>query len=234
MKYYTPGMFEPDNIETLLKPLFMQKETWEFQLGIYQEKFDTYKKVNFPEMLIFERKKEQDPSLIPDKHILQQFKEIEKEPAVVSFRKTITKLKRDIRNIEQEIANETKRLNSMFSFKDKNYEIYVEYLNRYYLGKCTFTDLMEIVFTNEFNDKRIYYEVAGLRNMPILNLLVQKSPLKFRDIMRNMYEEAQSFYKIEEVKLIVEFDLMEDQKIDVFKLSSLVRVKYAKLLGEQQ
>ena len=232
MKYYTPEMFEPANLETLLKPLFMQKETWEFQLNIYQSKFDEFKKLNFPEMLVFERKKEQDPTLIPDKQILQQFKEIEKEPAVVSFKKSITKLKRDIRNIDQEIANETKRLNDMFSFRDKNYEIYVEYLNRYYMGKSTFTDLMELVFTNEFNDKKIYYEVAGLRNLPILNLLVQKSPLKFRDIMRNMYEEAQSYYKMEEVKFIVDFDLMEDQKIDVFRLSSLVRVKYAKLLGE--
>ena len=61
MKYYTPEMFEPANLETLLKPLFMQKETWEFQLNIYQSKFDEFKKLNFPEMLIFERKKEQDP-----------------------------------------------------------------------------------------------------------------------------------------------------------------------------
>jgi hypothetical protein len=234
MKYYTPDMFDYNKIGEIFKPLYMKKETLEFQMGIYQDKLDTYKKLNFPEMLVYERKKEQNPTLIPDKVVLQQFKELEKEPAISKFNKTITQLKRDIKNIDQEIDNQAKKISNMFSFKEKNYEIYLEYLNRYYLGVSSFTELMELIFTNEFNDKKIYYEVAALRNMPVLNLLYQRSPVQYREFMRNICDEAAAYYKLEEIKLIYELDLMVDKKIDIFKLSCLVRAKYAELLGEQQ
>jgi hypothetical protein len=59
MVIYTVDMFDIYKIEDLHKDLFMRKETLEFQLRIYQTKFDEFMKLNCKELLIFERKKEQ-------------------------------------------------------------------------------------------------------------------------------------------------------------------------------
>ncbi len=190
MIFYTPAMFDPTNLEELFKPLYAKKETFEFQLNILEEKFDGFKRINFPEMLIFEKKKTHEPALIPDKVVLDQYKKIEDEPAVAEFRQRITKLKKDIKNINIQIANETAKIKSMFSFTDRHYELYVNNLNKYYKGGMQFTAMMEIIFENEFNNKEIYYEVAGLRNYRILQMLYEKAPVKCKATMQNIYQES--------------------------------------------
>ncbi len=227
-------MFDKHNIKELLKPVSIKKETLEFQLGVYRDKFDIYKKFNFPELHLYEKKKETNQNIIPDKIVLQQFKEIEKEKDVTEFRKVITSLKRDINEIDVKIQNETKKLNSLFTFSDFNYSIYVDQLNRYYATKLSFNALMELIFANEFGDKKIYYEVAGLRNLKVLYLLYKNCPLKCRDIMMIVYEEALAYYKLEEIQLIEQYGLIDGGMLDLVALSEAVRKKYELLWLERK
>ena len=57
------SMFDLNKIETLFKSLYLQKETLQFKINVYQEKFNMYKKLNFPDILIYEQKKEQNSRL---------------------------------------------------------------------------------------------------------------------------------------------------------------------------
>lgn len=223
-------MFDVTNLEELFKHLYAKKETLEFQLNILEEKFDGFKRVNFPEMLVYEKKKIHEPSLKPDRIVLDQYKQIEDEPAVAEFRQRITKLKRDIKNVEIEIANEAASIKSMFSFTDKNYEIYVDNLNKYYTGAMQFTTMMEIIFEKEFNKRSIYYEVAGLRNYPIIKLLYEKAPVKCKNTMLNIYEESKVVYMLEDYSLADQYDLVENGEVNKLKVSAMVEAKYERYL----
>ena len=230
MIFYTPGMFDVTNLKEVFKPLYAKKETFEFQLNILEEKFDGFKRVNFPEMLIYEKKKVHEPKLIPDRIVLDQYKKIEDEPAVDEFRQRISKLKRQIKNTEVEITNAEATVKSMFSFTDKNYELYVNNLNKYYKGGMQFTEMMEIIFEKEFNKKSIYYEVAGLRNYPIIHLLYEKAPVKCKDTMLHIYEESKVVYMLEDYMIVDQYDVMENGEVDKVKVAAMAQTKYERYL----
>lgn len=227
MRVYTVDMFNENNIEILFKPILTEKETLEFQLKIYGDKFDSYKKANFPELVLYENKKKHNPNIIPDKLVLAQLKDIEKEPDVQVFRQKISQLTREIKTIENKITSERTKINSMFTFSDYNCEKYINELNKYYHGNCSFNSLMELIFGLEFLDKIIYYELAYMRNLDVIYLLVEKSPLNMKKTMRNIYDELVSVFKLEEFDLIEEYDLMVDGRVDIYSLSALIQKKYS-------
>lgn len=233
MIFYTPEMFDVTKMKEAFRPLYAKRETFEFQLNILEEKFDGFKRVNFPEMLVYEKKKVHEPALIPDRVVLDQYKKVEDEPAVAEFRQKITKLKREIKNIDVEILRAEANIKSMFSFTDTHYELYVNNLNKYYKGGMLFTDMMEAIFEFEFNSKSIYYEVAGLRNYPIIHLLFEKAPVKCKDIMINIYEESKIVYMLEDYIIIDQYKLEEDGKVNKVKVSAMAEAKYERYLRDR-
>ena len=232
MIYYTPEMFEKESLEERLEGLFTQKETLEFQLGQYNEKFDTFKKINYEAMFIYERKKVHDKGLIPNKKVLQQVKAIETDEAVKEFRQTITTLSRDLKNVQNTIDNEAKKIENMFSFKEFNLKRYYNDFKLYMDGGLPFEHLMEDIFNTEFNNKKMYYDIAALRNYAILYMLIEKAPTEAQRLMRLIYDEAKYVYIKEEVNIIDVFGLEDDgNQADVYTVAVLTRAKYANKIG---
>ena len=112
MIYYTPEMFDINSIKKLNPELVMQRETLEFKLQQYQNNFDSFKKMYYMDLFVYERKKEHQPNIIPDKKVLQQIKTLENDDAVKEFRQNIEQLKREISNIENTLKNQATKKNS--------------------------------------------------------------------------------------------------------------------------
>lgn len=177
MIYYTPEMFDIRMLEETLKPSYMQKETIEFKLKQFQTNFDTFKKINYEELLIYERKKELDSNTIPSKVVLQQIKLLETDDAAKEFKQIISSFKRDLKNLTISIDNEYRKINDKFSFTEKNLKRYLTELNKFYNGEIQFNELMEDIFNNEFNEKQLYYILASQRIYDVLFLIVEKHQL---------------------------------------------------------
>jgi len=199
MIYYTPEMFTLESLRDILEPLFMEKETLEFQIDIYQKKFDLFRKVNYKELLIYERKRALDSSLLPSLHVLSQIKVIEKDEAVKEFRQILSNLKRELSNIENEISNEENKIKKMFTFKDVNLRKYLNEMSLYYKGILSFENIMRNIFNNEFLNAEIYTDVHGLRNYKIIEMLIKNCPLDWKLFFRIIYVEAVYVYTIEDL-----------------------------------
>lgn len=221
MIYYSPDMFELTFLDETLKPIYMQKETIEFKLKQFQTNFDSFKRINYESLLIYERKKNQNPNIIPDKIVLQQLKAIEDDIAVIEFKQTIDKLNRELKNINTTINNEYKKINDMFEFKEKNLQRYLVELNQFFNGGLTFNELMEDIFNNEFNNKKLYYELAAQRIYDVLFLIVSKAPQEWQHTMKLIFDQMHSEFVKEEIKIIEEF------KCDYKKTMIIIRNNYA-------
>lgn len=226
MNVYIPEMFDVEKIEVFAADLLLKRETCEFQLNVFQTNLDKFKKENFKDILIFERMRDKNPKLIPDKSILKQMKIVESDPSVKNFKQTISKLKREIKNINTMIENVRIKIGKMFKFDDIDVMKYLNGLLAYQEGVSTFDELMEMIFKNEFNNKKMYYEVAGLRNYKVLSLLHDKAPQKWKKIMALILDETRYTFIKEEFKLIEEFDIIQNNEFDVPKLAILVQAKY--------
>lgn len=220
MIYYSPDMFELTFLDETLKPIYMQKETIEFKLKQFQTNFDSFKRINYESLLIYERKKNQNPNIIPDKIVLQQLKALEDDVSVIEFKQTIDKLTRDLKNINTTINNEYKKINNLFEFKEKNLQRYLVELNQFFNGSLTFNELMEDIFNNEFNNKKLYYELAAQRIYDVLFLIVSKAPQEWQHTLKIIFDQMHSEFVKEEIKIIEEF------KCDYKKTMIIIRNNY--------
>lgn len=225
MIYYTPEMFDIRMLEETLKPSYMQKETIEFKLKQFQTNFDTFKKINYEELLIYERKKELDSNTIPSKVVLQQIKLLETDDAAKEFKQIISSFKRDLKNLTISIDNEYRKINDKFSFTEKNLKRYLTELNKFYNGEIQFNELMEDIFNNEFNEKQLYYILASQRIYDVLFLIVEKAPTEWQHIMRLIYDEMYYEFIKEEISFVQEFG------DDYNKIMVLIRNKYVLQYG---
>lgn len=228
MIYYTPEMFTVDSIKDILEPLFLEKETLEFQIGIYQQKFDLLRKLNYKELMIYERQKVSNSSLLPSLKVLSQIKSIEKDEAAKEFIQILCGLKRELSNIETLISNEEKKINNMFSFKESNL---IKYLNRsslYFENLISFEMVMRDIFNNEFLNADIYTDVSALRNYEILSMIIKKIPVVWRDFARILYDEAKYVYTLEDLKE------SSQQEYESFILSEKLKrdARYNKVLSK--
>ena len=198
MIYYTPEMFDINSIKKLNPELVMQRETLEFKLQQYQNNFDSFKKMYYMDLFVYERKKEHQPNIIPDKKVLQQIKTLENDDAVKEFRQNIEQLKREITNIENTLKNQATKIKFMFSYKKINLINYMNDLKLYFDGKMSFEIIMNDVFKNEFNSMVTYKEIHLQRNNEIMKLLVIKAPDEWKELFEIMY--------LEELRIQQEYD----------------------------
>lgn len=197
MIYYTPEMFTIDSLSSVLEPLFYERETLEFKIGIFQDKLDSFIKLNYSDLMLYERKKKLNSALLPDLRVLSQLRVITQDDAVHEFKKILISLNTELSNVKNTITTEENRINNMFSFKDINLRKYLNKLNLYFQGLTTFENLMLDIFNNEFLNADIYKDVYGLRNYKLLTILIKKVPSEWRDIARIIYAEAKYLYTIE-------------------------------------
>ena len=198
MIYYTPEMFDINSIKKLNPELVMQRETLEFKLQQYQNNFDSFKKMYYMDLFVYERKKEHQPNIIPDKKVLQQIKTLETDDAVKEFRQNIEQLKREISNIENTLKNQATKIKFMFSYKKINLINYMNDLKLYFDGKMSFEIIMNDVFKNEFNGMVTYKEIHLQRNNEIMKLLVVKAPDEWKELFEIMH--------LEELRIQQEYD----------------------------
>lgn len=198
MIYYTPEMFDINSIKKLNPELVMQRETLEFKLQQYQNNFDSFKKMYYMDLFVYERKKEHQPNIIPDKKVLQQIKTLENDDAVKEFRQNIEQLKREISNIENTLKNQATKIKFMFSYKKINLINYMNDLKLYFDGKMSFEIIMNDVFKNEFNGMVTYKEIHLQRNNEIMKLLVAKAPDEWKELFEIMH--------LEELRIQQEYD----------------------------
>ncbi len=225
MIYYSPDMFEITHLDEKLKPLYMQKETLEFKLQQFTTNFDMFKKINYSELLIYERKKSQNSNIVPDKIVLQQIKALEDDKSVIEFKQIIDELTRDLKNINTTINNEYKKINDLFEFKEKNLQRYLIELNQFYTGGLTFNELMEDIFNNEFNNVKLYYELAAQRIYDVLFLIVSKAPKEWQHIMKNIFDQMHGEFTKEEIAIIEEYNA------DYKKMMIIIRNNYSLQYG---
>ena len=199
MIYYTPEMFDINSIKKLNPELVMQCETLEFKLQQYQNNFDSFKKMYYMDLFVYERKKEHQPNIIPDKKVLQQIKTLENDDAVKEFRQNIEQLKREISNIENTLKNQATKIKFMFLYKKINLINYMNDLKLYFDGKMSFEIIMNDVFKNEFNGMVTYKEIHLQRNNEIMKLLVVKAPDEWKELFEIMY--------LEELRIQQEYDV---------------------------
>lgn len=199
MILYTPEMFDVENLKTTLHPLFMEQETLEFQISVFQEKFDLLLTLHYKDLLVYERKKEKNASLMPNIHILQQLKQLEDDESVTEFRQILGVLKRDLNIVNGHIDKETFVLNTMFAFRSFNVDRYLNNLILYYDGFLNFDDVMKDIFNNEFNDANIYESVHTLRTHNIINMLVLRSPVDWKDFARLIVDESKYVFALEDL-----------------------------------
>lgn len=199
MIYYTPEMFDINSIKKLNPELVMQRETLEFKLQQYQNNFDSFKKMYYMDLFVYERKKEHQPNIIPDKKVLQQIKTLENDDAVKEFRQNIEQLKREISNIENTLKNQATKIKFMFSYKKINLINYMNDLKLYFDGKISFEIIMNDVFKNEFNGMVTYKEIHLQRNNEIMKLLVVQAPDEWKELFEIMY--------LEELRIQQEYDV---------------------------
>lgn len=199
MIYYTPEMFDINSIKKLNPELVMQRETLEFKLQQYQNNFDSFKKMYYMDLFVYERKKEHQPNIIPDKKVLQQIKTLENDDAVKEFRQNIEQLKREISNIENTLKNQATKIKFMFSYKKINLINYMNDLKLYFDGKMSFEIIMNDVFKNEFNGMVTYKEIHLQRNNEIMKLLVVKAPDEWKELFEIMH--------LEELRIQQEYDV---------------------------
>lgn len=199
MIYYTPEMFDINSIKKLNPELVMQRETLEFKLQQYQNNFDSFKKMYYMDLFVYERKKEHQPNIIPDKKVLQQIKTLENDDAVKEFRQNIEQLKREITNIENTLKNQATKIKFMFSYKKINLINYMNDLKLYFDGKMSFEIIMNDVFKNEFNGMVTYKEIHLQRNNEIMKLLVVKAPDEWKELFEIMH--------LEELRIQQEYDV---------------------------
>jgi len=191
VEYLTPEMFTEEGIEAALADDIKQKETMEFQLENLRKQVDDIKSKYFKELLIFERKKEHNKSLIPDKVVLEQMKSLERESAYKGIKAQMDSLKISIKEIDEKIEENKKQLIGLFKFSTVDIENYLEKFLKYLDSgdKSIFVDLMEFIFKNEFKNKRLYHIVNLQRNIPIFELLIEKAPDEYKWVFYDILEE---------------------------------------------
>lgn len=201
MSIYTQDMFDVTKIEDNHNTLFMQKETLEFQIKVYQEKYDSFRKIKYKDLLVYERKKEFEQSLLPNAVVLKQMNSLESDPSIKEFRQTIVKWKRDLKNINTQISNEIKKLETMFQFNDRDLARYVERFDTYFNNRISFDELMKDIFNKEFRNQNMYFEIKEQRNYDVLQLLSIRAPLNWMIFMNDILSEIKYLYTIEDMKI---------------------------------
>jgi len=234
MKYYIPEMFDINNVEGFAADLLLQRETFAFQLNVFETNLNKFKKLHFKEILIYEKQKINNPELRPTKDVLKIIKALETDPSVKIFKQNIARLSREIKNIDTKINNEKIRISNMFKFDEYDVRRFLYTYLDYKAGTGTFDNLMELVFNTQFNSKRMYYEVAGLRNFDILKLLHSKAPQQWKKVIIFIINEANYVFLQEEIALIetAGFELIKDGGLDVLKLAILIKEMYQKKLDD--
>lgn len=233
MVYYTPDMFDINQIDKFNKEIIMQKEALEFRLSKFQEQFDGFKKSQYESLLIFERKKKQNPDLMPDLLVLRQMKEIEQDAAVKEFREEIARLEKEIKLIDSELEKKKNKLKNMFQFKALNLEIYYKEFQQYYKSNGSFEELMKLIFNNEFLDKNLYELVNWQRQYDVLYLLQLNAPEMWKTFFRILLAEQKALnikYDYEYIQNRIPSEIITDAE----DLANHHRVKLAELTGEME
>ncbi len=187
---YTPEMFDITKVEELNKELIMQKETIEFQLRVYEGEFDKFKQTNYPELLIYERKKKIESTLPPDAIILNQLKVLSNDESSVEFNKVITSLNNELQDIDFKIKRLYMRFDCLFSFTSINLSSYLRWLDLYFSDSYSFDTMMVSIFNNEFLDSNIYNYIKDTNNVDTLELIFKKIPVDWKDIGRVLVDEV--------------------------------------------
>jgi ribosomal protein S20 len=200
VEYLTPEMFTEDGINEQLKDIIMQKETLEFQLENLRKQVDDIKSVLYKELLVYERKKIQNPNLVPDVTVLTQLKELERSPEYKDIKARMDSLKIQIKQINEVVESKKIKLNNLFRFHTTDLKNYVKkfelYIDTQDVDK--FEELMKFIFEKEFQDRRLYTIINLQRNYPVFNLLMEKVP--------EMYKTIFGYILREQMKINDEYD----------------------------
>ena len=191
MTEYTINMFDLSKIRETHRPLFMIQESLEFKLNIFQTQFDSIRQTHYSELLVYERMKEHDPTLLPNSKVINQIRSLSGDPSVKEFRQTIVQLKREIHNNQTHIDNEIIKLEHLFSFKDRSLIEYVNQLDGYFKATLSFDELMKTIFTNEFYNVDLYMELMECNNMAVVRLLISRVPVEWKPLMEILIEELE-------------------------------------------
>lgn len=200
MEYLRPEMFTIDGIMQSLKDIVMQKETLEFKFNNLKKQVDTIKSAYYKDLLIYERKKEQNKNLIPDLNVLTQLKDLERTDDYKRIKASMDDLKIQIKQIDDLIESKKNKLSKMFKFHSvdlKNYTLMFEkYLNT--KNKLHFEELMATIFEKEFQDRRLYILVKLQRNYEIFNILFEKVPSLYKTVFSYILQEQVNLDSIED------------------------------------
>lgn len=197
---YTIDMFDISKLQERFKPLFLEKETIEYKLNIYETKFTALKNKHYKDLLIYERKKTFDKTLLPNLKVISQLKISENNVVIKEFKQIISTLKQELLNIQSIIDKEATKINSMFTFEYMNLKQYLDLLNKYFNNELPFENLMKFIFNIEFLNSDMYNDISGLRNYPILALLIKKIPAAWKDLATIIYGEVKYIYTLEDLQ----------------------------------
>lgn len=192
---YTVDMFDKTKVEQTNKDLFMRKETVTFQLNVFEKYFNDYKHGNFSELIKFERLKKGNNKLLPNAVVLSQMKTISIDDSAKEFIENIKKLQIELNVLNKQIDILFSRFDIMFSFSEMNLKKYMFLFNRYFEEKEHIENVMYAIFDMEFLDIYMFDSVKKTKNIPILNLLVEKCPLDWKDFFRILIAELHYIFK---------------------------------------
>lgn len=185
MEYLTPEMFTEAGIESYLANDIKEQETLQFKLDNLNKQVDAIKSEYFKDLLVYERKKIQNPNLVPDKVVLDQLKGLERESAYKNIKAQQDALKIRIKEIDEKIEKMKAKLVNLFKFRETDVVNYAEKFEKYTESgdKNDFIELMEYIFEKEFQNKRLYHIVNFQRNYKIFDILLEKTP----DIYKTLF-----------------------------------------------
>lgn len=191
MEYLTPEMFTEDGIEKSLELDIKRKETLEYQLEDLRSQTDSIKSTYFKELLVYERMKKQDPNLIPNKDVLNQLKELSRDPRFNEIKSSMDSMSMEIKQIEEKIESAKNKLGGLFKFHDIDVKNYADKYETYIKtrDKEKFVELMEFIFSKEFKNAKLYIKAHWQRNVKIFMMLVEKAPKEFQTVMKYIVED---------------------------------------------
>lgn len=205
MEYLTPEMFTEEGIELSLESEIKQKETFEYQLNGYQTQIDDIKYTYYKELLVYERKKIQNPNTIPNRVVLEQLKQLENNEIYKDIMSKVNSLKKQIKQIDEKVLKMKSKLVGLFQFKQTDCDNYIIKLDEYFKGTLEFRELMEFIFEKEFKNKRLYKIVSAQRNYPILEMLLLRAPEYINETFNIILQEQTKLFIYEEDEIISKY-----------------------------
>jgi len=195
MKLYNITEFTISGLTTILAPLIKERESITFQLDKLESQINNIKKESFKDLYVYETMKKTDKALIPNKDVLVQIKMLERNSTYIEFKKIIEIYKKQLKDVDFQIEYKKKQTANNFSFESINYDKYLTMFDNVLQTEDTklLDNLMLEICNNEFNNKKLYWDLKWTRNYSVFLLLVENAPQEYRPLIQYILDYRKIF-----------------------------------------